>query len=762
MASQPPSTSASAGSSSSSSLALDSAAHRSCSKCYRRMSSYKYDEHTLCLHCRDVLCSVDLRCRECSLWSTEMMQNYVKHRKSLVSEGKKSSVATPTSTPSVLPSATPASPAISASVAPPTPALMSIASDQSIKAYVHSLLASFLSHPASQFSLGSNPFVSAPMAKVPNVSHRGSTGGSDAESLMRGRQITPGMVPRPQEEVISSLIMSVSVASSRSVSVPESLSPSSGQPSAPVNWVNDLSRVRGATGFGFDNVSVNVTNVACPPSASTSFDTSALLFSSSDFGFSSRSFPRLPKSSSSAPSLPRPISAAPPIFTLAPSAPSISVPVSSLPSVVPSLLSSSSSSSIPSFSAPPVPPLSVPFSAPPSHPSSLSFSAHSFPSSLVPPPGFSAPASVLSSAPPFLPSSAAYPGPSSSSAPFAPTPSLVPPEDLPNDVAPDALPRDVDPSAAVPYSSRSEFRRMLSFIVDLFPQAAGTPPAPPPPPRALFEDFFGSSAPPSSPVFLNWYELVRTALADADSRMASFLATGRGDFSFLPSRNASYAVHGEFAAGHAAPVNPSLLSLFERQLMSSHLVGMSIREAEALEASVRSQSEILSHSMWILTGLLASVRLQNFAPEDSSLFNTLVTSLSKSLAHQATLTASHTAFLALKRRRFYLSHLPAYFSDVSKRSMLSAPAVCADFLFAESDVARLLSDTQTSLSLRSQQALVDVLSRSAGARFRRSLRCSPARQSPSRRRRRESGSPPCGSKRVCFASPASNSALKAS
>ena len=61
--------------------------------------------------------------------------------------------------------------------------------------------------------------------------------------------------------------------------------------------------------------------------------------------------------------------------------------------------------------------------------------------------------------------------------------------------------------------------------------------------------------------------------------------------------------------------------------------------------------------------------------------------------------------------------------------------------FAESDVVRLLADTQTSSSLRSQQALVDVASRSAGARPRRSSpRRSPARQSPGRRRW-ESGSP---------------------
>ena len=106
--------------------------------------------------------------------------------------------------------------------------------------------------------------------------------------------------------------------------------------------------------------------------------------------------------------------------------------------------------------------------------------------------------------------------------------------------------------------------------------------------------------------------------------------------------------------------------------------------------------------MWLWSGLLAFVRLQCFAPEDAVLFNTLVTSLSKSLAHQASVSASHTAFIELKRREFYLSHLPAYFSDVNNRGVLSYPAVCSDFLFAEADIARLLADTQASSSLRSQ------------------------------------------------------------
>ena len=75
--------------------------------------------------------------------------------------------------------------------------------------------------------------------------------------------------------------------------------------------------------------------------------------------------------------------------------------------------------------------------------------------------------------------------------------------------------------------------------------------------------------------------------------------------------------------------------------------------------------------MWLLSELLGFVWLQGFAPSDVALFNTLVTSLSKCLAHQATLAASQTALVGVKRRQFYLSHLPAYFSACGLLSVRS-------------------------------------------------------------------------------------------
>ena len=303
---------------------------------------------------------------------------------------------------------------------------------------------------------------------------------------------------------------------------------------------------------------------------------------------------------------------------------------------------------------------------------------------------------------------------------------------------------------------------MIDYICGLFVQAAGVPPSAPPP-RALFESFSAPVAPATPSLNFNWFDRVRTALMDADSRVAALLASGRPECLLLPQRLASYAVRGDCSLGRAVPVNESLLAHFDRPLRTNLQMGVTARDAMALEASFRAQSEALSYSMWVLSGLLGFVRLQDFTPADPALFNQLVTALSKSLAHQAQVTASHTAFLCHRRREFYLSHLPAYFSDVTKRSMLSTPAVYADSLFCEEDVSRLLEATRSSSLLKSQQAMVDVASRRPSASSARQRRASPARsprRSPAQRCRQSSGSPSRPSKRVRFDSPAPTSALK--
>ena len=131
---------------------------------------------------------------------------------------------------------------------------------------------------------------------------------------------------------------------------------------------------------------------------------------------------------------------------------------------------------------------------------------------------------------------------------------------------------------------------------------------------------------------------------DADSRIAAWVAAGCSIRSFLPARHSTCAVRGLHAAGRAVPVNDSLLSHYDRPLRPSLQVGITIRDLMSLEASFRAQSEFLSYAMLVLPGLLGFIHIQGFSPSDPLLFNQLVTSLSKSLAHQAHVAASHTAY----------------------------------------------------------------------------------------------------------------------
>ena len=63
-------------STSSSNTATDVSPHHSCVCCTRRMSNVKYDRHTLCINCRDVQCSIEIRCDECRDWSSEIMLDF--------------------------------------------------------------------------------------------------------------------------------------------------------------------------------------------------------------------------------------------------------------------------------------------------------------------------------------------------------------------------------------------------------------------------------------------------------------------------------------------------------------------------------------------------------------------------------------------------------------------------------------------------------------------------------------------------------------
>ena len=123
------------------------------------------------------------------------MQEYLKHRETLVSKRKKKPVSTaPSSSPSI------ATAVSTTAFVGSSSSLPSISTDDKLGDYLHSFLANFLSQSGS---VGANPSSFAAPAVVPDLASpwQGVAGGLGADILIRGRLTEPsGVVPLSQEE----------------------------------------------------------------------------------------------------------------------------------------------------------------------------------------------------------------------------------------------------------------------------------------------------------------------------------------------------------------------------------------------------------------------------------------------------------------------------------------------------------------------------------------------------------------------------------
>ena len=121
---------------------------------------------------------------------------------------------------------------------------------------------------------------------------------------------------------------------------------------------------------------------------------------------------------------------------------------------------------------------------------------------------------------------------------------------------------------------------------------------------------------------------------------------------------------------------------------------------------------MLSHTLWVLSAVLGYVKREGFVAKDASLFEKLVSSVSIGLADTANAASSGVYFIGTKRRQFYISHLPAFFPAHHKRALLKAPLNLASYLFSEIDISNMLNVSHSTSSLKSQQALLEVVSKS--------------------------------------------------
>ena len=177
-----------------------------------------------------------------------------------------------------------------------------------------------------------------------------------------------------------------------------------------------------------------------------------------------------------------------------------------------------------------------------------------------------------------------------------------------------------------------DYPRMLAYLSSMFPNSKGDNSSSKRK-RSAFEQFWQPEEPPSSPYHnLTWSERVAEILEETDQNLINHVSKGKQDRFLLPKRKNIYRVSGDTADGEAAALNVSVSDLYQYIPKTNRQVGMTVAEVAALESTLRYQLEVMSHSMWVMTGLMGMIRSEGFAPKDPNLFNSFVNSLSMGLA----------------------------------------------------------------------------------------------------------------------------------
>ena len=149
------------------------------------------------------------------------------------------------------------------------------------------------------------------------------------------------------------------------------------------------------------------------------------------------------------------------------------------------------------------------------------------------------------------------------------------------------------------------------------------------------------------------------------------------------------------------PVNPSFEQLVgARSVGSKCWCSISFSEMERL---FRTQLEMMSSSLWLMSGILAMLKRDGFQPSDPMLFNA-------SLSQQARSSSAGASFMWSKRRESLLMHTSIPVPEAQRRSLTVAPGSTTG-LFNEDILSDVVAQVQRSSLISSNLAVSRSLGR---------------------------------------------------
>ena len=234
------------------------------------------------------------------------------------------------------------------------------------------------------------------------------------------------------------------------------------------------------------------------------------------------------------------------------------------------------------------------------------------------------------------------------------------------------------------------------------------------PPQCEFEGWFGQ--PEASPAWPHFqlYPRVAEVESEVTAKAGSLARRSKPLSSILTTRFHRHAVADMPDLASSLAVNPSFSQLAGAKAVGSKRWGsISFSEMEKLERVFRSQLEMTSKSLWLLSGILAMLKSDGFQPADPTLFNAALASASATLSQQARSFASGSTFLHAKRRDSLLAHTAIPVPETQRRSLTVSPGL-ETLLFDEEMLGVVVSQVQQSSLISSNLAMSRSLARGRG------------------------------------------------
>ena len=229
-------------------------------------------------------------------------------------------------------------------------------------------------------------------------------------------------------------------------------------------------------------------------------------------------------------------------------------------------------------------------------------------------------------------------------------------------------------------------RAMVDYILQTFPDSKASPSHP----SSRSFDLSASAGvtdvtiPPGS--LLAWSHALSDSFTETQRRFARRIKDGKACHTLLPTLNRFERVSNSPTQGKELRANLDVLDLLRDKVPDSRHVPLSLKEAAALEQSLRSVLESHNFLTWSVVALIRSLHDKNLLPKDNQIISQLQKSFSKACGNVASGLSSSAAFVTLKRRQLLLSHVVPSVSDAQKRNLLSDPFFQTGSLFSSSSV----------------------------------------------------------------------------